>query len=126
MQKSLITKGSEDSNPETDPCQQQATHQKAECPKVYTKPVVWGEICPSAPSAISTTMARVLKSATISLQREWVVFSREEPGHFKRDCPKFKNKDRGNGNAQGWVYAVGNAENRRMHPLRNKILLASL
>ncbi|GKD46108.1 reverse transcriptase domain-containing protein [Tanacetum coccineum] len=23
------------------------------------------------------------------------------PGHFKRDCPKLKNKDEGNGNAQG-------------------------
>ncbi|GJZ65408.1 putative reverse transcriptase domain-containing protein [Tanacetum coccineum] len=33
-------------------------------------------------------------------------------GHFKRDCPKLKNKDRGNGNAQGWVYAVGNAEKK--------------
>ncbi|GJV20766.1 putative reverse transcriptase domain-containing protein [Tanacetum coccineum] len=32
------------------------------------------------------------------------------PGHFKRDCPKLKNKDGGNGNSQGWVYAVGNAE----------------
>ncbi|GJV29816.1 putative reverse transcriptase domain-containing protein [Tanacetum coccineum] len=32
------------------------------------------------------------------------------PGHFKRDCPKLKNKDGENGNAQGWVYAVGNAE----------------
>ncbi|GJX51583.1 putative reverse transcriptase domain-containing protein [Tanacetum coccineum] len=32
------------------------------------------------------------------------------PRHFKRDCPKLKNKDGGNGNAQGWVYAVGNAE----------------
>ncbi|GJW08296.1 putative reverse transcriptase domain-containing protein [Tanacetum coccineum] len=32
------------------------------------------------------------------------------PGHFKRDCPKLKNKNRGNGNAQGWVYAVGKAE----------------
>ncbi|GJX87190.1 putative reverse transcriptase domain-containing protein [Tanacetum coccineum] len=30
----------------------------------------------------------------------------------KRDCPKLKNKDGGNGNAQGWVYAVGNAEKR--------------
>ncbi|GJX41449.1 putative reverse transcriptase domain-containing protein [Tanacetum coccineum] len=29
---------------------------------------------------------------------------------FKRDCPKLKNKDGGNGNAQGWVYTVGNAE----------------
>ncbi|GJS36236.1 putative reverse transcriptase domain-containing protein [Tanacetum coccineum] len=34
------------------------------------------------------------------------------PGHFKRDCPKLKNKDEGNGNAQGWVYAGGNAEKR--------------
>ncbi|GJV63476.1 putative reverse transcriptase domain-containing protein [Tanacetum coccineum] len=34
------------------------------------------------------------------------------PGHFKRDYPKLKNKDGGNGNAQGWVYAVGNAEKR--------------
>ncbi|GKE55193.1 reverse transcriptase domain-containing protein, partial [Tanacetum coccineum] len=31
------------------------------------------------------------------------------PGNFKRDCPKLKNRDGGNGNAQGWVYAVGNA-----------------
>nr|GFA24641.1 hypothetical protein [Tanacetum cinerariifolium] len=30
--------------------------------------------------------------------------------HFKRDCPKIKNKDGGKGNAPGWVYAVGNAE----------------
>nr|GFA30985.1 reverse transcriptase domain-containing protein [Tanacetum cinerariifolium] len=33
-------------------------------------------------------------------------------GHFKRDCPKLKNKDEGNVNAQGWVYAVGNAEKK--------------
>ncbi|GJS75429.1 putative reverse transcriptase domain-containing protein [Tanacetum coccineum] len=33
-------------------------------------------------------------------------------GHFKRDCPKLKNKNGGNGNAQGWVYAVGNVEKR--------------
>ncbi|GKF32423.1 putative reverse transcriptase domain-containing protein, partial [Tanacetum coccineum] len=34
------------------------------------------------------------------------------PGHFRRDFPKLKNKDGGNGNAQGWVYAVGNAVKR--------------
>nr|GEX00585.1 hypothetical protein [Tanacetum cinerariifolium] len=33
-------------------------------------------------------------------------------GHFKRDCPKLKNKDGEKGNAPGWVYAVGNAEKR--------------
>ncbi|GJR06842.1 putative reverse transcriptase domain-containing protein [Tanacetum coccineum] len=37
-------------------------------------------------------------------------------GHFKRDCPKLKNKNGGNGNAQGWVYAVGNAEKRGNAP----------
>ncbi|GJR99951.1 hypothetical protein Tco_0045229 [Tanacetum coccineum] len=31
------------------------------------------------------------------------------PRHFKRDCPKLKNKDGGNRNAQCWVYAVRNA-----------------
>ncbi|GKE97009.1 putative reverse transcriptase domain-containing protein [Tanacetum coccineum] len=36
-----------------------------------------------------------------------------DPGHFKRDCPKLKNKDGGSGNAQGWVYAVGNAEKNK-------------
>ncbi|GJQ98262.1 putative reverse transcriptase domain-containing protein [Tanacetum coccineum] len=39
-------------------------------------------------------------------------FECEAPGHFKRYCPKLNNKDGGNGNAQGWVYAVGNAEKR--------------
>ncbi|GJS56539.1 putative reverse transcriptase domain-containing protein [Tanacetum coccineum] len=33
-------------------------------------------------------------------------------GHFKRDCPKLKNKDGGNRSAQGLVYAVGNAEKK--------------
>ncbi|GJT23969.1 reverse transcriptase domain-containing protein [Tanacetum coccineum] len=33
-------------------------------------------------------------------------------GHFKRDCPKLKNRDGENGSAQGWVYAVGNAEKK--------------
>nr|GEU64498.1 retrotransposon protein, putative, Ty3-gypsy subclass [Tanacetum cinerariifolium] len=34
------------------------------------------------------------------------------PRHFKRDCPKLKNNDRGNVNAQGWVYAIKNAEKK--------------
>ncbi|GJX85667.1 putative reverse transcriptase domain-containing protein [Tanacetum coccineum] len=40
----------------------------------------------------------------------------QDTGHFKRDCPKLKNKNGGNGNAQGWVYAVGNAEKRGNAP----------
>nr|GEU72200.1 putative reverse transcriptase domain-containing protein [Tanacetum cinerariifolium] len=34
------------------------------------------------------------------------------PGHFKKDCPKLKNKNEGSVNAQGWMYAVGNAEKK--------------
>nr|GEV90746.1 hypothetical protein [Tanacetum cinerariifolium] len=34
------------------------------------------------------------------------------PRHFKKDCPKLKNKNEGSVNAQGWVYAVGNAEKK--------------
>nr|GFB11123.1 putative reverse transcriptase domain-containing protein [Tanacetum cinerariifolium] len=33
-------------------------------------------------------------------------------GHFKRDCPKLKNKDGGNVNAQGWAYAVRNVKKK--------------
>ncbi|GJY96385.1 putative reverse transcriptase domain-containing protein [Tanacetum coccineum] len=47
------------------------------------------------------------------------------PGHFKRDCPKLKNKNGGNGNAQGWVYAIRNAEkngNASRNPDSNVIM----
>ncbi|GKE93175.1 putative reverse transcriptase domain-containing protein, partial [Tanacetum coccineum] len=60
-----------------------------------------GALCLNAPSAIFTTMARAPRDAT---------------RHFKRDCPKLKNKDKGNRNAQGWVYAVGNAKKRGNAP----------
>nr|GEX26415.1 hypothetical protein [Tanacetum cinerariifolium] len=38
-------------------------------------------------------------------------------GHFKRDCPKLKNKNGRNTNAQGWVYAVGNVEKNENAPM---------
>nr|GEV39735.1 putative reverse transcriptase domain-containing protein [Tanacetum cinerariifolium] len=38
-------------------------------------------------------------------------------GHFKRDYPKLRNKNGGNRNAQGWVYAVGNAEKNENAPM---------
>nr|GEU57693.1 hypothetical protein [Tanacetum cinerariifolium] len=38
-------------------------------------------------------------------------------GHFKRDCPKLKNKNGGNRNAQGWVYAIRNAEKNGNAPV---------
>ncbi|GJX50926.1 putative reverse transcriptase domain-containing protein [Tanacetum coccineum] len=59
-----------------------------------------------------TQMLLILRREMGQPPKEMVVFECGAPGHFKRDCPKVKNKDGGNGNAQGWVYAVGNAENR--------------
>nr|GEX90756.1 putative reverse transcriptase domain-containing protein [Tanacetum cinerariifolium] len=44
-------------------------------------------------------------------------FECEASGHFKRDCPKLKNKNMGNRNVQGWVYAVGNAEKNENAPM---------
>ncbi|GJX49064.1 putative reverse transcriptase domain-containing protein [Tanacetum coccineum] len=72
-----------------------------------------GETCPCAPSAIFITMAHILRNATNvtrAIPKGNGCFKCGAPGHFKRDYPKFKNKNGGNGNAQGWVYAVGNAD----------------
>ncbi|GJU07920.1 putative reverse transcriptase domain-containing protein [Tanacetum coccineum] len=75
------------------------------------------DLCPNAPSAIFTTMARAP-----SAPKGNGCFECGAPGHFKRDCPKLKNKDGGNGNAQGWVYAVGNAEKRGNAPGRETMM----
>ncbi|GJT29964.1 putative reverse transcriptase domain-containing protein [Tanacetum coccineum] len=47
--------------------------------------------------------------------KEYGCFKCGAPGHFKRDCPKLKNKDGGNGNAQGCVYVVGMQRKEGMH-----------
>nr|GEX00587.1 reverse transcriptase domain-containing protein [Tanacetum cinerariifolium] len=94
--------------------------------KMSTRSTIWGrakrsstvEICPSAPSAIFITMARVPKSATSATRNNGAnhkgngYFECGAPGLFKRDFPKLKNKYGGNVNAQGWVYVVGDAEKK--------------
>ncbi|GKE92024.1 putative reverse transcriptase domain-containing protein [Tanacetum coccineum] len=56
-----------------------------------------GDLCPNAPSAIFTTI-----KGNGAAPKGNGCFECGAPGHFKRDCPKLKNKDGGNGNAQGW------------------------
>nr|GEX44736.1 putative reverse transcriptase domain-containing protein [Tanacetum cinerariifolium] len=69
-----------------------------------------GETCPSAPSAIFITMASRNNGEN---PKGNDCFECGAPGHFKRDCLKLKDKDGGNVNAQGWVYAVGNTEKKK-------------
>nr|GEV79462.1 putative reverse transcriptase domain-containing protein [Tanacetum cinerariifolium] len=47
-------------------------------------------------------------------------------GHFKSDCQKLKNKNGGNRNAQGWVYAVGNAEKNGNAPMNPDLNVATV
>ncbi|GJT38501.1 putative reverse transcriptase domain-containing protein [Tanacetum coccineum] len=108
---------------------QQQPSKANESPKSTTwgraKGSLMGDPCPSATNAISTTMARALRgNANVANTQKGNgatpkgngCFECGASGHFKRDCPKLKNKDGGNRNAQGWVYAVGNAEKRGNAP----------
>ncbi|GJY32947.1 putative reverse transcriptase domain-containing protein [Tanacetum coccineum] len=70
-----------------------------------------GDLCPNTPSAIFTTMTRAPRAPKGN-----GCFECGALGYFKRDCPKLKNKYGGNGNAQGWVYAVRNAKKRGNAP----------
>nr|GEV54407.1 putative reverse transcriptase domain-containing protein [Tanacetum cinerariifolium] len=91
--------------------------------RMSPRSTIWGrvkenhmrETCPSAPSAIFITMARVLRNATNvtrAIPKGNGCFECGAPGHFKNNCPKLKNKNERSVNAQGWVYAVGNAEKK--------------
>ncbi|GKC37199.1 putative reverse transcriptase domain-containing protein, partial [Tanacetum coccineum] len=76
------------------------------------------DLCQNVPNAIIIIMVRVHRSATSATRlATWPmivgVLAMLTPGHFKRECPKLKNKNRGNqggnGNAPAKVYMVGNA-----------------
>nr|GEU95169.1 hypothetical protein [Tanacetum cinerariifolium] len=92
---------------------QQQTHKRKNVARVYNMGQARGShtmgIFPSAPSAIFITMAR---RSNVTNPKGNGCFECGATGHFKRDCPKLKNKDWEKVNAPGWVYAVGNAEKR--------------
>ncbi|GJT07886.1 putative reverse transcriptase domain-containing protein [Tanacetum coccineum] len=103
---------------------QQQPFKRHNVAKVYkhweqAKGTCMGIPCPSEQVPLSTTMALHPKGghkAMGNTPKGNGCFECGAPGHFKRDCPKLKNKNGGNGNAQGWVYAVGNAEKRGNAP----------
>ncbi|GJV35829.1 putative reverse transcriptase domain-containing protein [Tanacetum coccineum] len=59
-----------------------------------------GDLCPNAPVPLSRDNDPPKGNGCFECGAQ---------GHFKRDCPKLKNKDGGNGDAQMRVLAVGNA-----------------
>nr|GEU40871.1 putative reverse transcriptase domain-containing protein [Tanacetum cinerariifolium] len=85
---------------------------------------VYGNVKSSKPRTLDETIESSGNANVANAQRD----SKETPkgnrcfecgalGHFKRDFPKLKNKNGGNRNAQGWVYAVGNAEKNENSPV---------
>nr|GEX35300.1 hypothetical protein [Tanacetum cinerariifolium] len=92
--------------------------------KMSPRSIIWGrERGNHMKDLFPTTMAYVLRSATSATRdgketpKRNGCFECGASGHFKRDCPKLKNKNGGNKNAQGWVYAVGNAEKNGNAPV---------
>nr|GEZ01488.1 hypothetical protein [Tanacetum cinerariifolium] len=83
--------------------------------RMSPRSIIWGrergnhmkDLFPSAQSANVITMARVLRSATNATRDNKETpkgngcFECGASGHFKRDCPKLRNKNGGNKNAQG-------------------------
>ncbi|GJZ23723.1 putative reverse transcriptase domain-containing protein [Tanacetum coccineum] len=110
----LTTKGRLMIHPETT----MATSNNPSRGRMSPRSTIWGQAKGSlmgdlCPRVLVTQMLLILRRAMgASSARGNGCFECGAPGHFKRDCPKLKNKDGGNGNAQGWVYAVGNAEKR--------------
>nr|GEZ40710.1 putative reverse transcriptase domain-containing protein [Tanacetum cinerariifolium] len=65
----------------------------------------------------SRELLQMLRGTVRRLPKEMDVLNAELQDTLKRDCPKLKNKNEGNRNAQGWVYAVGNAEKNGNAPV---------
>ncbi|GJW99489.1 putative reverse transcriptase domain-containing protein [Tanacetum coccineum] len=85
--------------------------------KMSPRSTIWGQAKRSrmgdlCPRVLVTQMLLILRRAMGAAPKENGCFECGAPGYFKRDYPKLRNKDGGNGNAQGWIYAVGNAEKR--------------
>ncbi|GKE26541.1 putative reverse transcriptase domain-containing protein, partial [Tanacetum coccineum] len=99
-------------------------HHNGQCTQKCHKCNKVGHFACDCRSSGNTNVANTQKGNGANLKRNGC-FECGALGHFKRDCPKLKNKDGGNGNAQGWMYAVGNAE-KKGNASGNRTLMSSL
>ncbi|GJW60421.1 putative reverse transcriptase domain-containing protein [Tanacetum coccineum] len=121
----LTTKGEgRDDSPETTMAHQQQTFKKQNCAKIYnmgrSERSLYVDLCPEVHQCyFITRWPRVISNATNvkgAVPKGNVVFvCSSAPGHFKRDCPKLKNKEGEIGNAQGWVYQLEMQRRMGMH-----------
>nr|GEX32072.1 reverse transcriptase domain-containing protein [Tanacetum cinerariifolium] len=89
--------------------------------RMSPRSIIWGrergnhmkDLCPSAQSANVITMARAPRRNS---QKKWV-FQMWSFKTFQERLPKAEEQEWGNKNAQGWVYAVGNAEKNGNAPI---------
>nr|GEW03894.1 hypothetical protein [Tanacetum cinerariifolium] len=86
-------------------------HHNVLCTQKYHKCNKVGHLAYDCRSSGNTNVANAQRDNRI-IPKGNGCFECGAPGHFKRDCLKLKNKDGGNVNAQGWVYAVGNVEKK--------------
>ncbi|GJR91016.1 putative reverse transcriptase domain-containing protein [Tanacetum coccineum] len=103
--KTLTTKGRLMIHPETT----MAINNNPPRDRMSPRSTIWGHLARDCKSSGNTNVANAQRDNR-AIPKGNGCFECGAPGHFKRDFPKLKNKDGGNGNAQGWVYAVGNAE----------------
>ncbi|GKA61934.1 putative reverse transcriptase domain-containing protein [Tanacetum coccineum] len=64
---------------------------------------------------LATLMLLMLRKDNKAVPKGNGCFECGAPGHFKRDCPKLKNKDGGNRNAQGWYTQLEMKRRMGMH-----------
>nr|GEU95412.1 putative reverse transcriptase domain-containing protein [Tanacetum cinerariifolium] len=89
----------------------------------------WDELVDAIQEGALTTLEGVnARRATRANQKGTRCYEYGAQGHFKRECPKMKNKNRGNqcenGNAPAKVYVVGNAgTNPDLNVVTNTFLL---
>ncbi|GJX71325.1 putative reverse transcriptase domain-containing protein [Tanacetum coccineum] len=86
-------------------------HHNGPCTQKCHKCNKVGHFARDCRSSGNVNVANTQKGNGINPKRDGC-FECGAPGHFKRDCPKLKNNDGGNGSAQCWVYAVGNAKKK--------------
>ncbi|GJR24259.1 hypothetical protein Tco_0972786 [Tanacetum coccineum] len=77
-------------------------------------PTTKGTADDSSSKTTKVTQQQPFKEENFPRSTIWAI-AKESTGHFKKDCPKLKNKMRGNGNAPRLGYAVGMQKERGMH-----------